>query len=154
MATIAELAGVGVGTLYRHFASREVLLAALTHQSFGLVLAAAQRAASTDKSAIECIRLFLDETIKHGSELVLPMHGGPVPVERATLELRTKVHDTLGEILRRGHQDRSIRPLITPLDLIVFGAMMAQPLPTATNWRRTAQRQSDIFLKGISATLT
>jgi AcrR family transcriptional regulator len=82
--------GVGVGTLYRHYPSREALLAALTHRSFRMVLGAAQRAAAADKSAIECIRRFLDETIQHGAELVLPAHGGPVPVDQATLVLRAE----------------------------------------------------------------
>ena len=36
MAEIAHQAGVGVGTLYRHFPTRESLLAGLTHRSFHL----------------------------------------------------------------------------------------------------------------------
>ena len=36
MADIAGRAGVGVGTVYRHFATREALLGALVHRSFGL----------------------------------------------------------------------------------------------------------------------
>jgi AcrR family transcriptional regulator len=153
MSTIAAGAGVGVGTLYRHYPSREALLAALTHRSFRMVLGAAQRAAAADKSAIECIRRFLDDTIRHGAELVLPMHGGPVPVERATLVLAAEVHDTLDEILRRGRHDGTIRADLTSLDIIMFGAMIAQPLPTASHWKWTAQRQAAIFLDGL-ATLT
>jgi AcrR family transcriptional regulator len=38
MAQIAELAGVGVGTVYRHFQTREDLLAELVYQSFGFSL--------------------------------------------------------------------------------------------------------------------
>ena len=44
MATIAADAGVGVGTLYRHFPSRDDLLDHLTHVSFEQVLANAQAA--------------------------------------------------------------------------------------------------------------
>jgi AcrR family transcriptional regulator len=149
MSTIAAAAGVGVGTLYRHYPSREALLAALTHRSFRMVLVAAQRAADADQAAIECIRSFLDDTIQHGAELVLPMHGGPIPEDRATLVLRGEAHDTLDEILRRGRHDGTIRPDLTSLDIIMFGAMIAQPLPTATHWKRTAQRQAAIFLDGI-----
>jgi len=152
MATIAAHAGLGIGTLYRHYSSREALLAALTHRSFRLVLASAQRAAAADQVAIECVRLFLDDTIRHGAELVLPMHGGPVPIDQPTLDLRTEVHGTLEKILRRGRLDGTIRSNVTALDLIVFGAMIAQPLPTASNWKRTAKRQSAIFLDGLAAT--
>jgi len=153
MSTIAADAGVGVGTLYRHYPSRETLLAALTHRSFRMVLGAAQRAAAADKSAIECIRRFLDEIIQHGAELVLPALGGPVPVDPATLVLRAEVHDTLDKILRHGRHDGTTRPDLTSFDIIMFGAMIAQPLPTATHWKRTARRQAAIFLDGL-ATLT
>jgi len=150
MSTIAADAGVGVGTLYRHYPSREVLLAALTHRSFRMVLGAAQRAADTDKTAIESIRRFLDDTIQHGAELVLPMLGGPRPVDQATLALRAEVHGTLDEILRRGRVDGTIRPDLTALDIVMFAAMIAQPLPIAAHWKQTAQRQAAIFLDGLA----
>ena len=44
MATIAADAGVGIGTLYRHFRNREDLLRFLTHRSFEQVLANVQAA--------------------------------------------------------------------------------------------------------------
>jgi AcrR family transcriptional regulator len=152
MSTIAAAAGVGVGTLYRHYPSREALLTALTNRSFKMVLVAVQRAANSDQTGIECIRLFLDSMIQHGAELVLPMHGGPVPVDQANLAIRAEVHGMLDEILRRGRHDGTIRPDVAALDIVMFGAMIAQPLPTATHWKRTAQRQIAIFLDGLAAT--
>jgi AcrR family transcriptional regulator len=150
MSTIAADAGVGVGTLYRHYPSREALLAALTHRSFTMVLGFAQAAIVADKSAVECIRRFLDDTIRHGAEFVLPMLGGPRPVDQATLVLRAAVHDTLDEILRRGSHDGTIRPDLTALDIVTFSAMIAQPLPIAPHWKRTAQRQAALFLDGLA----
>ncbi|HEX3714398.1 MAG TPA: helix-turn-helix domain-containing protein [Trebonia sp.] len=44
MATVAAEAGVGIGTLYRHFPTREDLLGYLTHSSFEQVLANAEDA--------------------------------------------------------------------------------------------------------------
>src|SRR6202034_2199557 len=52
LATIAADAGVGVGTLYRRYPSRQALLAALTHRSFQLVVGAAQRAAESSDAAV------------------------------------------------------------------------------------------------------
>src|SRR3954462_8195482 len=51
MATIAEEAGVGIGTLYRHYPTRPALLAALTVRSFDLVLQHARAAAQSDEPA-------------------------------------------------------------------------------------------------------
>ena len=56
MATIAADAGVGIGTLYRHFATREDLLSHLTHVSFEQVLANAQAAERTGATATEALQ--------------------------------------------------------------------------------------------------
>src|SRR5436190_23400676 len=62
MAQIAEHAGVGVGTVYRHFRSREDLLGALVYRSFGLAVANARAAASHPGPALEAIRVFFRAT--------------------------------------------------------------------------------------------
>jgi AcrR family transcriptional regulator len=152
LATIAAEAGVGVGTLYRRYPSREALLGALTRRSFDLVLEAAKRASQPDAAALVCLRRFLDQTIEHGPDLVLPLHGGPVPLDAATIAVRVEVHETLGGILRRGQADGTIRPDVTALDVVVFGALLAQPLPNVTHWRATARRQVRIYLDGLART--
>jgi AcrR family transcriptional regulator len=149
LATIAAEAGVGVGTLYRRYSSRQALLGALTHRSFRLVLDAAHRAAANNGTAIESLRAFIDRTIDHGADLVLPLHGGPVPLDQGTIALRTEVHDTLEQVLHRGRQDGTIRPDITALDIIVFGALLAQPLPHVLDWKVAARRQAHIYLDGV-----
>jgi AcrR family transcriptional regulator len=149
LATIAADAGVGVGTLYRRYPSREALLAALTHRSFQLVLDAAHRAAASDATAVNSLRSFIDQTIDHGADLVLPLHGGPVPLDPRTVALRTEVHEVLGRILRRGQRDGSIRPDVTTFDIVVFGAMLAQPLSHVPNWKLSARRQAVIYFEGL-----
>jgi AcrR family transcriptional regulator len=149
LATIAADAGVGVGTLYRRYPSREALLAALTHRSFQLVLDAAHRAADGDGSAIECLRAFIDQTIDHGADLVLPLHGGPVPLDEDTVALRNEVHENIGQVLHRGRQDGTIRPDVTALDVIVFGALLAQSLPHVPDWKMMARRQAVIYFDGL-----
>jgi len=150
LATIAADAGVGVGTLYRSYPSRAALLAALTQRSFGLVLAAAQRAAESDDTAINCLRRFIDQTIDHGPELVLPLHGGPVLLDADTVALSTEVHETLEHILRRGRQDGSIRADVSAIDIIIFGALLAQQLPRVPDWKLMARRQAVIYFDGLA----
>lgn len=152
LATIAAEAGVGVGTLYRRYRSRDELLSALTHRSFQMVLEAARRAADSGGTATECLRTFIDETIEHGPELVLPLHGGPVPLDPSTVALRSEVHDKLEEILGQGRQDGTIRPDVTAFEIIVFGAVLAQPLPHVPNWKSMAHRQATIYFDGLAAT--
>ena len=154
IATIAADAGVGVGTLYRRYPSREDLLAALTLRSFRLVLDAAQSAAECTDSGIDALRGFIEQTIEHGPELVLPMHGGPVPLDEDTIALRSEVHATIEKVLRRGRQDGTIRADVTALDIIVFGALLAQPLPHVPDWRSAARRQAKIYFDGLASKAT
>ncbi len=63
MATIADEAGVGIGTLYRHYPTRPALLAALTLRSFQLVLQHARAAALSDESAPAALTQFFEQTI-------------------------------------------------------------------------------------------
>src|SRR5690349_17482445 len=46
MNAVAKAAGVGVGTMYRHFPSRQVLLESLAAESYAALVAEAQRAAA------------------------------------------------------------------------------------------------------------
>jgi AcrR family transcriptional regulator len=151
IATIAADAGVGVGTLYRHYPSREDLLAALTLRSFRLVLDAAQTAADCTDLGIDALRGFIEQTIEHGPELVLPLHGGPVPLDEETVALRSEVHATIEKVLRRGRQDGTIRADVTAFDIIVFGALLAQPLPNVPDWRSAARKLAKIYLDGLAS---
>lgn len=150
LAAIATEAGVGVATLYRSFPSREALLGALTHRSFGLVLDAATRAASGGSSAVDSLEQFLHRTIEHGPELVLPLHGGPVLLDPPTVALRSDVHTTLGRVLERGRAEGTVSPEVTAFDLVLFGALLARPLPHVADWNQAARRQVRIFLAGIA----
>lgn len=152
MATVAADAGVGVGTVYRHFPSREALLGALTHRSFQLVLDAASRAAASEGSGIEAVRCFLDQTVEHGPDLVLPLHGGPLAVDRETDALQAEVRRTMGSLLHRGRQDGTIRRDVRTRDLVLFGALLAQQLPHVPNWNDNARHLVDIFIAGMAFT--
>lgn len=152
MAVIAANAGVGVGTLYRHYPSREHLLYALVLRSFDLVVRHARAAASSRESAPTALTRFFEDTINARDELVLPMHGGPVNNDERIVELREQVRDLLQQVLRRGHKEGTIRRDVTAIDIIVAGAMLAQPLPHTSNWDDVARRHSRIYVAGLAAT--
>ena len=152
MATIANEAGVGIGTLYRHYPTRSALLAALTKRSFNLVLEHARAAALSNDPAPEALAQFFDRTIAARNEFVLPLHGGPVINDDEIAALQTEIRNLLGQVLVRGRHDRTIRSDATPNDIIITGAMLAQPLPHASDWEQLARRQASIFIAGLAAT--
>jgi len=149
MGTIAADAGVGVGTLYRHFPTRDDLLRHLTHRSFEQVLANARAAERDGVTATDCLRLFIDAAISQRNELVLPLHGGPPPSSPATQTVRNEIHQIVQRIIDRGVVDATLGPGITPHDIIVFGAMLAQPRPTDPDWDATCRRLLTTYLRGL-----
>ena len=152
MATIADEAGVGIGTLYRHYPTRPALLAALTLRSFQLVLQHARAAALSDEPAPAALEQFFERTIAARNQLILPLHGGPVIHDEKIVALRAEIRSLLEQVLARGRRDRTIRPDATPIDIIITGAMLAQPLPHAADWDQLARRQARIFVAGLAAT--
>lgn len=153
MATIARDATVGIGTVYRHFPTREHLLAGLTERSFGFVLANVQEAAGVAGTARDALAVFFERTIEDRNEFVLPWHDdGPVVRSARIEELRTEVWRLVSELLARGVADGSLRHDVTAADVIAFGAMIAQPLPNLAGWDRVARRQARIYLSGIADT--
>lgn len=150
MGTIAADAGVGIGTLYRHFPSRADLLTHLTHRSFEQVLANAHAADRNGATPIDSLRLFMDAAISKRNELVLPLHGGPPLSSTATVTVRTEVHDVVQRIIDRGVAGGTLHPDVTPRDIVVFGAMLAQPGPTSPDWDATCRRLLAIYLRGIA----
>jgi AcrR family transcriptional regulator len=149
MATIAADAGVGIGTLYRHFPTREDLLSYLTHASFEQVLANARAAEGGGTTAAEALRRFIEAAISQRNELVLPLHGGPPPTWERTRAVREQVHQVIRQIIDRGRTDGTITRDVTPRDIVTFGAMLAQPRPSDPGWDATCRRLLATYLAGL-----
>jgi AcrR family transcriptional regulator len=149
MADIARRAGVGVGTVYRHFATREDLLGALVHRSFALALANARTAAGAPGSALDGIRVFLTATLRDRDRFVLPLHGGPVAFNAAIRELQAEVREVLQALLDRGQSAGELRADLTPVDLILSAALLSRPLPATDDWDLLAGRQIELLLNGL-----
>ena len=149
MATIAADAGVGIGTLYRHFPSREDLLNFLTHRSFEQVLANARAAESDGTTASDALRRFIEAAIAQREELVLPLHGGSPVTVPETLAVREQVHRALQRIIERGRSDGTISQDVTPRDVVVLGAMLAQPRQSDPGWDATCRRLLATYVNGL-----
>jgi AcrR family transcriptional regulator len=150
MATIAAEAGVGVGTLYRRYPTREALLGALTTRSFGIVLDCAQHSQTADLTGLAAVDCFLDAVVQARNQLILPLHGGPPDLPDDARRLQSEVHQVLGQLLDRGRADHTIGAGVTTADVVIFGAMLAVSLPHSGDWQVVADRQKTIFLAGLA----
>jgi AcrR family transcriptional regulator len=149
MATIAADAGVGIGTLYRHFPTREDLFNSLTHRSFEQVLSNVRAAESDGTTANDALRRFIEAAIAQRNELVLPLHGGLPVTAPETIAVRDQVHRALQRIIERGRTDGTISQDVTPRDVVIFGAMLAQPRPSDPEWDATCRRLLGTYLNGL-----
>lgn len=150
MGTIAAAAGVGIGTLYRRYPNREALLEALTLRAFRLVLECAENAENLNEPGLAALSSFLDCVISHADQLILPLHGGPVPVDAETLAARSTVHQALQRILDRGWRDGTIRADVTTRDIIVLTELLAQALPANRGSDQAPRRLKAFFLDGLA----
>jgi AcrR family transcriptional regulator len=151
MADIAGLAGVGVGTVYRHFATREDLMLAMAHRSFVMALGNARAAAGRPGSALEGIRFFLASIVRDRDRFVLPLQGGPLIFTTAIRELQAEIRGVLQVLLDRGKAAGEIRADLTPEDVIVSSAVLARPLPAVDDWDVRANRHIELLLNGLRA---
>jgi AcrR family transcriptional regulator len=153
LATIAADAGVGIGTLYRHFPARRDLLNFLTHRAFEQVLSNVLTAESEGTTASDALRRFIEAAIDQRNDLVLPLRGGPPVTVPETLAVREQVHRAVQRIIERGRTDGTITQDVTPREVVIFGAMLAQPRPSDPEWDALCRRLLATYLNGLRACL-
>ena len=127
---VARRAGVGIGTLYRHFPTRELLVAAVYEAE---VDALATQAAEYLKRepALEALRAWLGDfsefaAAKRGMRDVLRSIGLNDALSGSHTAVRTRMADAIAPLLRAGAEESTIRPDVSPDDVVILvaGALM------------------------------
>ena len=120
---IARRAGVGIGTLYRHFPSREVLIEAVYRSSIEVLCDRAHELLE-NHSAIEAFELWLREQVQWvmaNRSLAVTLKAG-MDRESPTFTLcRTIITDAASALLQAAQDAGEIRTDIEPRDLLRFG---------------------------------
>lgn len=150
LATIAAEAGVGVGTLYRSYPNRRVLLQALEYRAYGLLNEILDELIQHRGSGLEAIEQFLAGTLAIRDQLVLPLHGAPPLTSPEAVDARRTINQRLDALIERGHVDGSIRADVNATDLIMFSALITQPVWRSPDSDRMALRQLAIVVNGMS----
>jgi AcrR family transcriptional regulator len=151
LSQIAEEAGVGIGTLYRRYPTRDALMEALQARAFRLVIELVKEIEAEELLGIDALRMFLERTVDHGSQLVMRAHGAPQAASAETHRLRGELHGRIAAMVERGLRDGSVRPDLTTQDLIIFGSLIAIAQPGAANWAKHMARQIDLFVDAARA---
>jgi AcrR family transcriptional regulator len=146
---IAKRAGVGPGTLYRHFPTREELLVAV-YRSEMEKLAAAERTFADSMPPVEALRawllLFVDavETKQIIAPVLNALVGDPKKVFEASY---AQMHEALRALVKRAIQSGDIRNDLDPIDLLraIVGVANVSASP---DWQQSARRLVDILIAG------
>jgi AcrR family transcriptional regulator len=146
---IARQAGVGAGTLYRHFPTRDDLLEAV-YRSEVEKLAAAQRKLAQDLPPVEALRswmlLFVDYIAT--KQIIAPalntLVGGPSKVYEAS---RAQIAGAIHALVQRAIDSGDIRKDLEPFDLL-RALIGVSNVASGPDWQQSAKRLVDILITG------
>ena len=147
---IARRADVGIGTLYRHFPTREALIEVIFEEHFDQIVAAAE-AAAADEDAWEGLVGFLDRVLDlQARNFPLRSVFLRLPTSPGIAERRKLIGPLLDRLVERAREQGAVRDDLTVGDLSMAMWSFA-PIFEATAdiapqaWRRHLQ----IVLDGI-----
>jgi AcrR family transcriptional regulator len=147
---VAKRAGVGIGTLYRHFPTREALFEAVYRREVQQLSELAEQLKG-DASPVEALRRWLRSNVefvatKKGmlAALALTVHGSS-ELYAHTFERLTAA---VGALLERAVAAGEIRADISPEDLLraLVGMCYMHDQP---GWQKSVLRLVDVFVDGL-----
>jgi AcrR family transcriptional regulator len=146
---IAKQAGVGAGTLYRHFPTRDELLRAVYRSEVEKLASAEQKFAET-MPPLEALRawmlLFVDyiETKKIIAPALNNLVGGPTKMFEASHD---QIWEAIRGLVKRAIKSGDIRKDLDAIDLLraLIGVAKVSSSP---DWQQSARRLVDILIAG------
>src|ERR1035438_5906876 len=146
---IVKKAGVGPGTLYRHFPTREELLVAV-YRSGMEKLAAAEQKFADDLPPIEALRAWLLLFVDYigQKQLIAPalnaLLGDPKKVFEASY---ARIWDSIRALVKRAIENGDIRKDLDPIDLLRALIGVAS-VATSPDWQQSARGLVYILITG------
>jgi AcrR family transcriptional regulator len=146
---IATQAGVGPGTLYRHFPTRDALVEAVYHAEVEKLAGAARDFAAT-LPPVPALRawmlLFVDYIA--AKQIIAPalntLVGGPTKLYEGS---RSQVRGAIDALAKRAIESGDLRSDLDPFDLLraLIGVAL---VPSSPDWQQSAKRLVDILISG------
>lgn len=150
---IAKQAGVGPGTLYRHFPTREALLEAV-YRTEVEKLAAAERKFAETLPPVEALRAWMLLFIDHiaAKQIIAPVLNVLVSDPKKVFEpYQVRIGEAVRALVKRAIRNGDIRKDLDPIDLLRALIGVAN-FATSPDWRQSARRLVDILILGSRPT--
>ena len=148
---VAKRAGVGIGTLYRHFPTREALYEAVYRREVEQLSELAEEL-KDDGEPVEALRRWLRSNVefvatKKGMAAALALAAGPPPSELTAFSFE-RLTKAIGMLLQRAVTAGEIRADVGPEDLLrtLVGMCMLHDQP---GWQAGVIRMLDVLVDGL-----
>jgi AcrR family transcriptional regulator len=150
MEEIASRAGVGVGTLYRRFPTREALYQGVAAYVLGK-LTDAGRAVAADDDPFEALRHLMHVSLDLNVGSVLPALVSRFDFDAVLEEVRADNADLVETLLERARAGGLIRPDAATGDIIMMTVRLSRAFPgdPYPEDRPLAHRHLDIYFDGL-----
>lgn len=148
---VAREAGVGIGTLYRHFPTREALYEAVYRREVEQLSELAEEL-KDEGEPVEALRRWLRSNVefvatKKGMAAALALAAGPPPSELTAFSFE-RLTKAIGMLLQRAVAAGEIRADVGPEDLLrtLVGMCMLHDQP---GWQAGVIRMLDVLVDGL-----
>jgi len=146
---IARQAGVGAGTLYRHFPTRDALIEAV-YRSEVEKLAAAESNFTETMTPIDALRTWMLLFVDHiaAKRIIAPalnsIVGGPSKLYEGS---RGQIQGAIDALVKRAIKSGNIRKDLDPFDLL-RALIGVSHIASGPGWQQSARRLVDILITG------
>jgi len=148
---IAKRAGVGVGTVCRHFPTKQALLDEVLTESFRDLVADADAALASDLEPAAAFEQFVRKLAGHQSRrrMLAQQMATELELPPQAVELRDAMRSAITELLRRAQAAGAIRDDISPADTAMLFAGIAQITAVAGGDPALRERYVSVMLDGL-----
>ena len=146
---IAKQAGVGAGTLYRHFPTRDELIEGVYRNEVEKLAAAASRFAET-MSPLEALRAWMLLLVDYiaAKHIIGPalntIAGGPSRLHEGT---RSLIQSAIDGLAKRAKESGDLRRELDAYDLL-RALIGVSHVGSGADWQQSARRLVDILIAG------
>ena len=148
---IAARAGVGIGTLYRHFPDQQSLLRATALHVLDRTLTAGEAAVADADTAADALRAYMHVAVDTGLGALQLVH--PLIDDTDWPDRRARAENLVQGIVERAHHEKRLRRDVTVDDIVFAVLRSCRSLSiglSAEEDRDQAHRHVDLFLDGAT----
>ncbi|MEZ5956416.1 MAG: TetR family transcriptional regulator [Hyphomonadaceae bacterium] len=146
---IARAAGVGIGTLYRHFPNREALLQEVYRDESEKLAAAAERLIANEEP-LEALREWLRLFVRYFAtkQLVIGALNAIVGPGAKLQASAAHIETAITTLAKNADKNGDIKLDVAPLDLL--RAVIGIAAHSKPGWEKSAYKMVDIILAGMA----